>query len=449
MTAAAMTPRQRRGHLLKILGVTFGVAVAVGNVIGSGILRAPASIAGTIPDFTWIMALWVLGGLHAALGINVIAELATAVPQSGGPYLYAHRAFGDVAGLIVGWSIYLSKLAGIAAASISFAEFLPLVWPEASGFKTAVAIGVQLAFYGATVLGLREGRALQEGTSLIKVLMLLAFAGAAIAVAAPQEAAHAGSSVSLRFGWIAIIGAYALIKGAYSGYEAPVYFTEENEQPASSIPRALTLGLLTAAVIYIAVNAALLYALGTTGTAATPLPFSTVLTRLGGTLPAILFAIGAMAAVMGVVNAGAMSAPRVIFALARDRLLPASFLSVNRGGTPDMATLMTAAASIALAATGSFALVFGLIALMDTVGAVLVDASLFVLRRKEPDLPRPFRAIGYPLLPAIVLAVDLVLLVLFAGSDWVGLAFAAGLSLVCIPFAILARRARFGETSTG
>ena len=135
-----------------------------------------------------------------------------------------------------------------------------------------------------------------------------------------------------------------------------------------------------------------------------------------------------MVAVAGVVNAGVMSAPRLIFALARDRLLPGFFQSVNRGGTPDMATLMTAAASIALAATGSFVLVFGLIALLDTVSSILIDSSLFVLRRKEPDLARPFRAIGYPFLPAFLLAVDLVLLVLFAGSDWKGLAFAAGLS---------------------
>jgi APA family basic amino acid/polyamine antiporter len=90
-------------------------------------------------------------------------------------------------------------------------------------------------------------------------------------------------------------------------------------------------------------------------------------------------------------------------------------------------------------------LVFGLIALMDTVGAILMDSSIFVLRRKEPDLHRPFRAIGYPLLPALLLAVDLVLLVLFAGSDWKGLLFAAGLSLAAIPFAMVARRARAGR----
>ncbi len=444
MTSATAAPRGR-GHLLKILGVTFGIAVAVGNVIGSGILRAPASIAGTLPDIGWIMALWVLGGLHAALAVNIFAELGTSVPQSGGPYVYAHRAFGDVAGLIVGWSDFLSKLAGVAAASISFAEFLPLVWPAAAGFKPAIAVAMQLALYGANFLGLREGRVLQESTSLIKVIMLLVFAAAAIAIAEPMRSAGTGASVSVSFGWVAVIGAYALIKGAYSGFQAPVYFTEENEQPASSIPRALTLGLVVTAVVYLAVNGGLLLALGTGGTAATPLPFGTVLARIGGTLPATLFAIGAMVTVAGTANAIIMSGPRLLFAMARDKLLPAALRSVNRGGTPDMAMLMMALASLALAATGSFALVFGLIALLDTVAAILVEGSLFALRRKEPDLPRPFRAIGYPLLPALVLAIDLALLVMFAGADWVGLAFGAGLAAVCVPFALVARRARRRE----
>lgn len=434
------TKARDRGHLLKILGVTFGIAVAVGNVIGSGILRAPASIAGTVPDTAWIIGLWIVGALHAALAINVIAELGTAVPQSGGPYLYAHRAFGDVAGLVVGWSIFLSKLGGAAAGSIAFAEFLPLIWPEAAGYKLEVAIGMQVALYGANISGLREGRVLQEGSSLIKAVLLLAFVGAAVAVAAPH--ADAGAAMSgTSFGWVAVIGAYALIKGAYSGYEAPVYFTEENEQPASSIPSALAIGLAVTAFLYISVNGALLYALGPTGVAATPLPFSTVLDRIGGSWTGILFAIGALVSVVGVTNAIVMSAPRLLFALARDGLLPKNLCSVNRGGTPDRAMLMTAIFTIALAGTGSFTLVFGLIALMDTVSQVLIDGSLFMLRRREPDLPRPFRAYLYPWLPGFVMVVDVALLILFASNDLTGLGFAAGLCVVCVPLAVIARRA--------
>ncbi|MBU6471437.1 MAG: APC family permease [Alphaproteobacteria bacterium] len=441
-------PHRTRGHLLKILGIAFGIAISVGNMIGSGILRAPASIASTVPDTALIMALWVLGGLHVLLTINIEAELATAVPQSGGHYLYAHRAFGDVAGLVVGWSVWMSKLAGIASASIAAAEFLPLLWPAAAGYRLVVALLVQLLIYSLNALGLREGRVIQEGTSLIKTLMLIAFVGAAFAVAAPAGVAapvSAGSAI----GWAAIIGAYALIKGAYSGFDSPVYFTEENERPSVSIPWSLAMGLLTSFILYVAVNGVLIYALGLPGVAATPLPFNTILTRVGGVLPGLLFAAGAIVSVAGVVNSGAMSAPRILFALSRNGLLPGIFQSVNKGGSPDMAMLATAVASLALAATGSFALVFGLIALMDTVVAVLIDSAFFVLRRREPELVRPFRARGYPLLPALLLAVDLVLLVLFAASDHLGLGFAVVLTLASILFAAAARRTRNMNAAKG
>lgn len=438
-----------RGHLLRILGVTFGIAIAVGNVIGSGILRAPASIATAIPDATLIMALWLIGGVQALLSANIVAELSTSVPQSGGPYVYAHRAFGDVAGLIVGWAGFISGLAGIGAASISFAEFLPLVWPAAAGFKLEAAVFLQVLLYATNFLGLREGRVVQEGTSLIKVAALFVFAGAAIMVAGPHQLdAASASGVSVSHGWAAIITAYGLILGAYSGWEAPVYFTEENEAPTRSIPLALGIGIVVTMLVYFAVNGALLFALGAHGTAATPLPFSIVLDRLGGAAPAVLFAIVAMITVAGTANAVIMKFPRMIFAMARDGLLPGVLQSVNRGGTPDMAMLLMAVGSLALAATGSFSLVFGLIALLDAAGGLLVIAALFALRRKEPDLQRPFRAIGYPLLPALVLALNLVLLVLLAGADWKGLAFAAGLSIACVPFAIIARRAQAREAGS-
>jgi APA family basic amino acid/polyamine antiporter len=435
-----------RGHgqLLRILGVAFGISIAIGNMIGAGVLRAPAAIAGTVPDPVIIIGLWVLGGLHAALGINILAEMGTAIPQSGGMYLYARRALGDVAGLVVGWSDLLSKFAGIAATSIAFAEFLPIVVPGAAAFKTAVAIVVQILLYAVNAFGLREGRAVQEISSFVKTLLLLVFIGAAIAVAAPHDTA-AAHSASEALGWATLIGAYALIKGAYSGYQAPVYFTEENQTPGSSIPRALGIGLLVTTLLYVGVNAGLIYALGVEGVASSPLPFNMVLDRIGGSVPGIIFAIGAMIAVAGVSNAGIMTGPRLIFAMSRDGLLPRFFQYVNRGGNPDAAMLLVAVGSLSLAASGSFALVFGLIALTDTVGAMLINASYFVLRAKEPDLPRPFRAWGHPWLPGLLLVVDAILLVLFAGSDWKGLAFVAGLSVLCVPFAIVGRRARVRE----
>jgi len=146
-------------------------------------------------------------------------------------------------------------------------------------------------------------------------------------------------------------------------------------------------------------------------------------------------------------NACIMTAPRVLFALGRDRLLPHTVTRVNTGGSPTVAYLMTAIGTLALAASGTFALVFGLIATLNAASGLLVDIAYWVLRVKEPQLPRPFRAIGYPVLPMIPVLVDAALVVLFTTADYTGGLVAVGLGLLCIPFAYVAHRARRTTTA--
>jgi APA family basic amino acid/polyamine antiporter len=220
-----------------------------------------------------------------------------------------------------------------------------------------------------------------------------------------------------------------------------LFFSGENVAPEKSIPKALFYGVIITAVLYVAINAALLHALGLRGVAASPLPFVAVLGQFGGPLPSLLFALTAMVTVASCANANIMSSPRVLFALAEDGLLPRAMTRLNSGGSPTASFLFTAVGTIVLAASGEFALVFGLIATLNTVSAVVIESGYFVLRRREPTLARPFRAIGYPLLPALVLALDTALLVFFVSADRVGTIAAVGMVLLCIPFAFFMRRA--------
>lgn len=445
MTEAAIAA-QPRHHLLKILGVTFGVAVAIGQIIGSGILRAPSEIAREVPGLALIVGLWLLGAIQVSLAANLSAELGTAIPRTGGGYNYVHRALGDVFGLAVGWTDWLSNLAGAAAASVSFAEFLPLVVPSAATHKIAVALALQVALYAANLTGLREGRVLQEVTSFIKAAMLFVFIVTAVLLIAPTEHETVLSSPAA-FAWANIILAYQLIMGAYAGWNTPLAFAGENSDPGRTIPRAMFYGIALTAFLYIGVNWSLLHALGPQTVASSPLPFTIALSRIGGTIPAILFALTAMVTVASCSNACIMTAPRILYALGRDRLLPSTFTTVNAGGSPTIAYLLTAVGTVLLAATGKFALVFGLIATLNATSGFLIDVSYWVLRRREPELPRPFRSFGYPVLPAIPPILDAALIVLFTAASYIGGVVAIGMILLCVPFAAIAHRARKAERS--
>jgi len=433
-----MSPATSPGRLLRLLGLGFGIAIAVGEMIGSGIMRTPSLVAASVPLAAAILALWGFGALHAALQANVLAELGTALPRVGGQYVFVRRALGDLAGLATGWAMWCAHVTGLAAACIAFADFLGLIWPWAARHTAAAAIALQIVLYAANVTGLREGRTLQGLTSLLKTALLLAFAGAALSLA-PVRLALPPPQVEAPLGLLALAAAYQLIRGAYNGWHAPVYFAEENVAPARNIPRALFAGIALAGAVYLLVNAALLSALGPFGLAADKLPYATVLARVAGGWAATLFALGAMVTVASVANANVMIAPRVLYALARDRLLPAALVAVNRGGSPYRAFAPTAAVSILLATIGGFRFVFGLIALLVTLASVLTEIAYFVLRRREPALARPFRARLHPWLPGLALAVDMALLVLFVLADWRGALFAGALCLAVIPLA-LARR---------
>ncbi|HEX4505167.1 MAG TPA: APC family permease [Alphaproteobacteria bacterium] len=443
--ATSQSASSARYHLQSILGITFGMAVGIGAMVGSGIMRTPSLIAAAVPSAGLIIALWVVGGLHAALGVNNLAELATAVPKAGGVYVYARRAFGDAVGLLVGWSDWVAYTATIAAASVSFAEFLSLLWPAAGMHKVAIAVTLQAVLYCANAAGLREGRVLQETTSLLKTLMLFAFVAAAVAVAWFVPAAappHPTTGSTPVLGLASVVIAYQMVVAAYSGWAGPTIFSEENTNPGRNLPIALALGLLTTAVLYISVNLGLLAVLGAHGLAQSTLPFTRVLAAIGGALPGMLFAVGAMIVVASCANAAIMSGGRVLFALSRDGLLPSALQSVNKGGSPAVAFALAATISVALATTGSFAFVFGLIGTLQVLVGFIVDGAFFSLRMREPALERPFRARFYPYLPALVMAIDGTLLVLFARADRTGVLFALGLAAACVPFAWIARRAR-------
>ncbi len=174
--ASAEHSPPQSGKLLRILGVGFGISIAIGGVVGVGILRNPGEVAGQIPSVWLILFAWTLGGVYCMLGANYLAELATSVPKAGGFYVYAHRAFGDYWGFVVGWSDWLNSTLAVAFVSVIFGEYCVVaVPPNLPGGRVIFSVSILVIIAFLNMIGVRAGSDTQKITSVLKTLALVAF----------------------------------------------------------------------------------------------------------------------------------------------------------------------------------------------------------------------------------------------------------------------------------
>ncbi|HEX2204976.1 MAG TPA: amino acid permease, partial [Longimicrobium sp.] len=199
----------RRRGLLRVLGVTFGLAVTVGNTIGAGILRAPGEVAAQLPSTGWYLAAWVVGGLYALLGAVSMAELGTMLPRSGGMYVFARHALGRYAGFLVGWNDWIATCGSAAAVAVVLAEYVGALVPALAGREVWVAMAVTLAFAGLQWRGVRESAAAQAVTSAAKALVLLGLAAACFVLPAAAPSTSAGAIPAMPAG-LALVTAFVV-----------------------------------------------------------------------------------------------------------------------------------------------------------------------------------------------------------------------------------------------
>ena len=339
--------------------------------------------------------------------------------------------------------MWMTGLSAVSALCVAFADFLGTTLALSPAARTATACAIEVVLFAFNYSGVREGRWAAQVTSALKALALLGFVVMA-ALFAPHDPgttlSHAPLAAAAPLGFAGIIAAYQLIDGAYAGWDMPTFFTGENENPSRSIPRAMFGGLAVTATLYIAVMGVLLATLGSRGLAATPLPFSLLAARVIGPAAGTAVAAVAMMIVLSCAHANMIAAPRVLYALSEDGLLPPGMGRVNRGGTPTVALAMTAAATLALTMTGSFDLAFDLIATLNAANGIFVYAAFFWLRRREPDLPRPYRAFGYPWLQILPILLAVCTFTLYMRANPTGALYAAALWTLCVPLVIVARR---------
>jgi amino acid transporter len=432
------------GHLQKRLGLAFGLAVGVGSVIGSGIMRAPGVITNEVPD-PWIaMLLWLVGGVFILLSANITAELSTALPKAGGFYVPVREAFGDSMGLLAGWATFAGYTAGTAAVALACADFLGMIFPWAASHAQMLAALIALVVTALNWIGVQEGRLIQIiGTvvklGLLSVVIVIAFTVDPVPTdSTPSPGAVVGGAVTI----VGIITALQLILGAYDGWYSVMFFAEEDTDPGRNIPRAMFRSCVIVIAVYLTLNLSMYMALEIATLRQSDLPVALVVERGFGSIGMTLVAL--LAAFMAVVtlNSLIMIMPRVLFGMARDGLFLHSATRVNRGGTPDIALLVSAVLTIGLIFSGGFVFVFKLMGALSIFVTVLYGAAFFALRRSQPGLPRPFRAVGYPLLPAIALLASVALLGSFIFADPISGLYMLGLITICIPVGIILHRRR-------
>jgi len=438
-------------RLLKILGVTFGIAITVGGMIGLGILRTPGTVAAQLGSSWLILVVWVIGGVYALMGVLQVAELGTSVPRAGGPYVFAERAFGPFAGFAVGWMDWISYPAGMALGAIIIGEYFALLVPSLSSYVTLIALLSLLLLGAFNAFGLRIGSRLQEISSLAKALVFLALIGACFVVGGGQSAPADASALATPLGPLAVLGAVVLafqgVTYAYDGWYAAVYFSEENRDAAASIPRAMIFGVLSVMAIYLLFNAALLYVLPMQTLATSNLPAADAATVVFGEHGSSVVTVLAIISLLSITNSNLLVAPRILFAMARGGAFSAKAAKVNEGGTPVVALAITLGCSLPLVIIGSFEKLLAISAFLYIGIYLSAFAATVKLRWSEPELARPFKAWGYPWTTIVVLLGSTAFLVSAVLSDTENSLYALIVIIISYPLYLLTRRLSGGETA--
>jgi basic amino acid/polyamine antiporter, APA family len=445
--------RRPKGHLLRILGVGFGVAVVVGNTVSVGILRTPGEIAARLQSSALVITLWIVGGLYAFFCTLSVTELATMLPRAGGWYVYSRRAFGDYGGFLVGCSDWIVQAASLAYAAVAFGEFTAELRPALHVSVKLVAIGTLSILALLNWLGLRSGSRAQELTSLAKVLALVGFVVACFAISPSGGAAVSSGTAgfhSPRGGlFLAILIAFQPILVTYDGWYGAIYFMEEDEDPIRNLPRSSIIGVVACIAVYLLMNAALLHVLPITRLAAAQVPAADAAMAIFGRHGKQVILIVSMVSAIGGINALILMMPRILFGMSRDGLLPRAVASVNRGGTPSAALLLATIAGIALILSGSFEKLVAISAILFVAVYLSGFCALFVLRVREPGLPRPFKLWGYPWTNLAVLVISLAFLVASIIGDLKDALFTLVLLALSYPAYVLLVKRRRLPASTG
>ena len=389
--------------LPRILGVWFGVAIVIGGTIGAGILRTPNLVMSHVGSPGLAIAVWVVAGFFAMAAAASLAELAAAIPKSGGFYVFAQRALGNRFGFVAGSADWFANSAAVAFVAVAAAEYLGVLWPPLATHQTLVASAAIAVVAASQLVGQRASGRVQEAMSLIKTLAFAVLVVAFFAADIPAAAAPPPVRLNL-IAPVSIALALQLAIGAYDGWQSGSYFAGEDVDPGRNLPRAFIGGTAIVMGVYVLLNLAVQHVLPADRIAASTLPIAEAASLVMGPRGATVITLIAIWSPLTIMSATLLCLTRILYAMGADGLLPTALGRADRRGTPVAGLACSTAAALALVQLGSFESVATVASVFMFTGYLSALISLLVLRRKEPHLHRPFRVWGAPWTVLLVIA---------------------------------------------
>lgn len=416
-------------QLRRDLGLWGAASIVVGTVIGSGIFLVPKTMIQQVGDPWMLFAVWIFGGVLSLAGALTYAELAAMLPEAGGEYNYLREAYGPFWGFLYGWTqMWVAKSGSIATLATGFYLYLANFRPELAVTAFVIplplgenfgplevrtgqlfAIGLILALAVLNWFGVKVGGGVQIGVTILKVALIGGIIGVGIFGSAGPNAG--GAYIGATGGAAGFFAALVAALWAYDGWNNVSMVSSEVKNPQRNLPLALIYGTFAVVAIYLATNFAYFHVLNANEVGHSDRVAATMMHRVLGTWGANAVSVAAMVSIFAALNGSILTGSRVPYALARDGFFFRRFAAVNeQHRTPGFSIIALSAWSCVLLLSGRYDQLLSLVIFPSWILYGMATAAVIVLRRKRPDLHRPYRTLGYPVVPVLFVLVAVLLL---------------------------------------
>ncbi len=412
-------------NLSRDLGVRHASAIVVGTIIGSGIFLVPAEMMQAVGSAALVYVAWIVGGILSLAGAITYAELGAMKPHAGGEYVYIRDAYGPTPAFLYAWTWFaIAKPASIATLTtglvrilgtfpaLDFLNHVAVARPLTISYGQLVAIAAAALMTGLNYIGIKRAGDFQVVFTALKIVIIVVIALVAFTASSGTWHNFATTFAGARGGFAGFMAALIAALWAYDGWNDLNMVSGEIHDPGRAIPIALIVGVGVVAALYMLTNAAVQYVLPAASIAASQRPASDATAIAVGLWGAAIVSAGMALSILVSLNGTVMSGARVPFAMSRDGYFFKAMAEVHpRYHTPSVALMVQLALSVALLLfAGSFRQLFSLAIFAEWLFYMIAASTVFVLRRKEPDAPRPYRSWGYPVVPALFILAAAVLL---------------------------------------